>query len=179
VGGSSTLFLNLNKSSSNSKAGLYKVLVKGYKRDGSWVYTEWKLTVAMGWKQVVYAMNAMVGSVDGYSVFYGKSGCVLDDVTKEVKSAGDNLLRAGLMVKDSDILKIRGTISNIPIDITMRAEAEFMQVTFLNEGLFPAEDYVAIPWLYDTFGATLDKIELLGHLNYTATAIAMQKKNKN
>jgi hypothetical protein len=154
------------------------MLVKGYKRDGSWVYTEWKLTAQMGWGQIVYAMNAMINAVNGYSVFYGKTGCVLNDVTNEVQIAGDNLLRAGLMVKNSDILKIRGTISNIPIDITMRAEAEFMQITFLNEGVFPTEDYVAIPWLYDTFGAILDTIELLGHLNYAAATMAIKKNKK-
>jgi hypothetical protein len=153
------------------------MVIKGYHRDGSWVYVEWALTFSMGWKPMVYAVNSILPAIQDCSVFSGKNGMPLDDFTDVINANNGNMVQAGLMRQDNDVLKVRGTISDVSIDITLHNQAEFMQLTFLNDGFFPDEDYIAIPWLYDVFGALLDRMEIVGHVNYAADVIKARQRS--
>jgi hypothetical protein len=142
------------------------MILKGYKKDNHWIYTEWQVTYPMNWTKIVFAANSQLQYIKDYAVFYGKTEHELRDITSAVLKSNGDLSATGLLKINASAIKIRGTMYDMPIDITLTSESEFVQVTFYFNGDFPEDEDngFVIKWLYNMFGVMLDSMEIMGHL---------------
>jgi hypothetical protein len=150
--------------------------IRGYEKDGAWVYTEWNVTFMMQWHQIVHAINAIVHLVEGYSIYYGKTGLQLEDWTMKVMDNGGDLIAAGFLDVDMDVLKIRGTMNDCPIDLVFINQSEFIELTFYDNGDFPEEDYLAQLWLYEKFSNLLNSMEIIGNVKYVMDVMSSENE---
>lgn len=138
--------------------------VRGFKKEGNFVYVEWELAFIMEWENIVHAANALANTMNHLNVFCGKNGEEMRDITG-LLSAEKNLIDIGMLNHEMDGIRLRGRISDMDIDVTFKTQADFMNVTFYDNGFFPEDYYVAMWWLYETFGKMMSTIELMGHVN--------------
>lgn len=150
------------------------MIVKGYQKDGNWIYVEWSLTFIMSWDQIVHSVNAAMRLIKDYAVFYGTNESMLENATIDIRNNCGDLVAAGLLDKDTDILKVRGVIDDIAVDLTFRNQFEFMQMTFSDNGSFPDDECFAKLWLYEAFGAMLNGMEIIGNVRFAADMLSRE-----
>jgi hypothetical protein len=145
----------------------YDMTIRGFKKDGDFVYVEWELAFIMEWENIVHAANALIDGMNNMTIFCGKNGESMRDITGLLTATNDqsNLIDIGMLNHEMDVVRIRGSISNMDLDVTLKTQADFMNVTFYDNGFFPEDYYVAMWWLYETFGKMMNTIELMGHVN--------------